>query len=84
MEQAIRGQIGQPAACMIESKVSSFRVMGQQRAIMAQCGTVLRAAAGHLRPRRFRLRAYSTKNPVDNFVGKQCSGMPATGNVNLV
>jgi hypothetical protein len=32
---------------MIESKVSSFRVMGQQRAIMAQCGTVLRAAAGH-------------------------------------
>jgi hypothetical protein len=66
-----QGQIGQPAACMIDSKVSSFRVMGQQRAIGAVRHRPTRRS-GAFCPRRFRLRAYSTKS-VDNFVGKQCS-----------
>ncbi|MEG2050108.1 MAG: hypothetical protein RR100_24905 [Comamonas sp.] len=69
---------------MIESKVSSFRVMEQQRAIMAQCALVLRAACRAFCKLSRRLRAYSINKPVDNFVGKRLAESLTASNVKLV
>ena len=74
-EHRIRGQIGQPAACMIESK--GFSCGGLAGRWGARCGAIMADRRRHwpFARSRTRLPALSTES-VDNFVGKRLEPAP--------
>jgi hypothetical protein len=75
MEQATSGQIGQPAACMIESKRGSSAGLLLSGALRAPVGAANYRGRGRCKTKRRGRRTTLTK-VVDNFVENNPSTPP--------